>query len=189
MKRLAATLAALGALSISSASWAQDAPAAQPDPVKMDLARQIVAANGGQDQVKLQLKSYFAAMQKGMARYMPAEQGQLSAALFQDLGDEMAGIAPQLFDISVHLYAENLTEKELRDFLAFQTSDSGRSIALKAPVIRQQAVAETIPLVMSLMPQILQKTLDRVCAESHCSAAQRKIVADAMTKAMQRPTS
>jgi len=195
MRGLAITMAAAVALSglgWSGAALAQNAaapvaaPAVQDDPVKLGLARQLVELNGGQAAVNAQMKSMFAIIEKSVGQNMPADQTKLADALYQDIEDEVSKLTPQLIDISVRAYAENYSTQELHDLVAFQMSDSGRSIARKAPLVRDQALRQTVPLMMAAMPGILRNTADRVCAESKCTPAQRQIVADAMAKAMHR---
>ena len=196
MMRLAITMAAAVALSglgWSGAALAQDAAAPAPaiaavqdDPVKLDLARQLVALSGGQEGMNARVKSIFTAAEKSVAQYMPADQTKLVTAMYQDIEDEFSKLTPQFIDISVRAYAETYTTQELRDQLAFQMSDSGRSIASKAPLIRDQMMKEIVPLMLVSMPAILNKTADRVCAKTQCTPAQRQMVADAMAKATHR---
>jgi hypothetical protein len=190
MKRL--VVAALIGLAPPALAVAQTAPAAQAaapaavDPVKLELAGQLIELSGGRKQADLQIRAMFGSIQAGMSQYLPADQSKLVGLLYQDLSDEMVEVSPKLLDLSAHIYAENYSERELRDLIAFRSSETGRSIALKQPAIQAEAVRETVPLVMAMMPQIMQKTLDRACEEAHCTAAQRQIASDAMAKAMQK---
>ena len=132
------------------------------------------------------MKSMTVAVEQSMSTQIPQAEAPLVQALYSDLGEGMDGITPQLVDVAVRVNASVLTEKELRDLLAFEASDSGRSIAQKRPIIAQQTAQQTVPIVMTLMPQLMQKTLDRACAEQHCTASQRQAMADAMAKALHR---
>jgi hypothetical protein len=200
MRRLAVTMATVGVL-VSGLGWsgaalAQDAAApaattvaatAQDDPVNLELARQLVEVNGGQAAVNAQMKAMFATIDKSIGQYVPADQNKLAEAMRNDIEEEVFKLTPRILDISVHAYAETYTTQELRDLLAFQMSESGRAIARKTPIIRQQVLTQTMPLMMAQMPEIMRKTGDRVCAEVKCTPAQRQVVADAMAKALQRP--
>ena len=186
MKRWAMLLALAGALALLAPPvLAQD----QPDAAKVALARQIVELSGGQEQVKAQMKMIFEAVKSSIARALPPEQGRMADLVYTDVEQELEQATPQLLDISVRTYAENYTDKELHDLIAFQMSDSGRSIAQKAPLVRAQALREMMPLMMSLLPQIMARTADRVCEELHCDARQRATIAEALSKAIQRPAS
>jgi hypothetical protein len=182
-------LAVAGSLAGASAggAWAQGAPAAQPDPVRLELAHKLVEASGGQAQAELQMKMMFEAMKSSVAKNMPAEQAQLLGPIYDDLGQQMVKLTPQLLNLSARAYAQNYTEKELRDVLAFQTSESGQSMIHKAPQVRAQVMTEAMPLILTLMPEISRQTAARVCEQTHCTAKQRALVEAALARATGRP--
>jgi hypothetical protein len=157
------------------------------DPVKIDLARRLVAASGGEQQAEAQIRATMAAMQTAMARAMPQADERLMGPLYEDMTQEMVKVMPQVLDLSARAYAETFTEQELRDVLAFQTSESGRSMIRKMPQIRARLIAEAVPLMVNAMPAIMRRTLDRVCAEQHCTTRQREVMASAAAKALNRP--
>lgn len=186
MRHLAMGLAA--ALTVATGAWAQAAPPPSPvDPVKMDLARQIVAAVGGEKQAEIQIRLMFAAMQKAVAQSLPADASALQGPIFDVISQEMVKLTPQILEISTHAYAQAYTEKELRDVLAFETSETGQAMVRKTPAVRAEVLAETMPLMLKLMPAIMGRVSDRVCAEQHCTAKQRQAVAQALRAATTRP--
>jgi len=192
MKKLAIIVAAIGSLAVATAShtsFAQSASAAQPDPVRLALARQLQNVSGGREQANAEIKGIFASFRKGVAQSLPPDQSRLAEQINQDLEDELIKLTPQLLDLGARISAENYTEKELRDLLAFQTSETGRSIARKSIVVRSQVMAETMPLVMNLMPAIAHRTAPACAKRSTVTADQHQIVASALAKALPRPTS
>lgn len=193
MKRSLAILAALAALTGGSlaapAALAQETPAAAPDPERLKLAMKMVELSGGEKQADAQVKAIFAAAQKALGRALPADQAALAAHIYDDLGQEMSGLMPKLLDAGARAYAEIYTERELKDMIAFQMSESGQAMLKKAPLVRAQIINETMPLIMSAMPAVLNKAATRACDESHCTADQRKTVTEAMAKAFAPPTS
>jgi hypothetical protein len=178
MKRTMMALAAALALAGPGAALAQNAP----DPVKLELARKLVEVNGGQAQAEAQMKAVFAAMQKGVAANFPAKISALVGPLYEDLGRQMVALTPRLLDISVRAYAQTFTEKELRDLLAFQMSDSGQSMLRKTPQVRAQVIAQSMPLIVGLMPDMMRKAADRACEVKHCTAAERAEVESAIAR-------
>ena len=192
MRRSLAILAALAALtgaSLAAPALAQEAPAAAPDPERLRLAMKMVELSGGEKQADAQVKAIFAAAQKALGKALPADKAELTAHIYDDLGQEMAGIMPKLLDIGARAYAEVYTEQELKDMIAFQMSESGQAMMKKAPLVRAQIINETMPLIMSAMPGVLNKAAMRACDESHCTADQRKTVTEAMAKAFAPPSS
>jgi hypothetical protein len=129
------------------------------------------------------------AFEKGAANGLQPEESQLVNQIFDAMAQQLDGLVPQIIDISVRIYADVYTEKELRDLLAFDTSDSGRSIQQKAPLIRQQALALTMPEVINAMPQIVRQTANQVCDRNHCSDRQRAAILTALSKGLQTPPS
>ncbi len=174
--RLTATLAAVAALNLSGV--AQASPAAAPDPVRIGLARQLVEASGGRQQAEATLKVLYGGMGKALSQGLPADQSQLATVLMQDMQDEMIKLVPQILEASIQIYAATLTETELRDDLAWMQSASGRSTSAKMPALRQQLLLAEMPMVMTLMPKLVQKSVDHACDQSQCTPEQRRAVAD-----------
>jgi hypothetical protein len=188
-----AMLAAIAALTGASlpvpAVLAQEAPAAAPDSEKLRLATQMVELAGGEKQAEAQVKSMLGAIRKALRNTLPADQADLTAHIYDDLDKEMTALMPKLIDAGARAYAEVYSEQELKDMIAFQMSESGQAMVKKAPLVRSQIISETMPLILSAMPAILDRAAARACDETHCTADQRRIVADAMAKALARPSS
>jgi hypothetical protein len=178
-------LAAVAAAAlVCGVARAEDAPGGAPDPARLALAEQIVTASGGGAQTTALLRSMFGAMQKSMAASASPETRDFIGPMFEDVTQEMVVLTPQLLELSARAYAQAFTEKELRDLLAFQTSDTGRAMVAKLPAVQAQVISQTLPLVMSVMPVILRKSVDRMCQQKHCTSEQRAAIEKVMSKAM-----
>ena len=126
---------------------------------------------------------------KAMSQNMPASNAKLAEQMSRDIQDEVVGLLPSILDATSKAYAQNLSETQLRDTLAFYKSDSGQAVIQKLPLVTQQTMTEEMPLIIAMAPRIAQKTIDRVCEEAKCTPADREILAEAMAKAMSRPRS
>jgi hypothetical protein len=171
-------------MAIASGAWAQGAAAPPgPDPVKMDLARQLVEASGGEAQAEAQMKLVFNSMRANLAKTLTGEKAAMADAVYDEMSRELVTLTPRILDISVKAYADEFTVQELRDLLAFQISESGRSMVRKMPALRAQIMNETLPLIMSSMPEVMRKSADTVCARQHCTAEQRDAIVNAFGRA------
>ena len=189
VKRRIIVLGAVATASIlmhAGAVRAQGDAQTSADPVKMALARQLVEQNGGQQAIKAQIDAMFNIMKANIGATAGSDQAAMTNQIYEDLQSEMDGLLPQLIDIDVKIYARNYTEKEMRDILAFEQSETGQSMRSKALKIRSEAMNETMPLVLGLMPAILRHTADRVCETSHCNAKERELVAAVISKALEQ---
>ena len=180
----AAAIAAVLILCCAGSAAAQAPAAPQADPAKLELARQVLAATGGVDAYRARIIAMFSGMSEMMKGVVPAGSEKLSNALMKDLVEEELKLVPQMIDLSAEVYAENLSEKELRDLLAWTNSESGRAIRDKSPQLTQQMMVRTGPMMRALLPSLMQKTLDRACEEAKCTPEVRKVVAEAMDKAL-----
>lgn len=192
-RTMIAVAAGLAVLSFAGVSRAQTAPAIATapaaDPARLALAKQVFEATGGAKGAEAQMRSLYTSIGALVDRNMPAEQAQIRQRMMTDIQEEMIKIVPALIDVSAQVYASNLSEKELRDVLAFYRSESGQAMIQKQPAMLRQVIAAEMPMIQAMMPRVMQKTLDRVCEETECTPEVRQIMAEAMAKAMQKPTS
>jgi hypothetical protein len=175
MRRLALILASACALAAGCGAgsvWAQSDAA--PDPVKVDLARQLVEATGGEKQADDQMELIFNIIERNVDQAANGLDSRLSAAFLEGLKQETVKLTPQLMALSERLYAQNCTEQELRDMLAFEKSATGQSMLRKTPAIQAQALAQTLPLVMDAMPDIVRRAADHACAQAQCTPQDRQ---------------
>ncbi len=153
---------------------AQSDAAAEPDPVKTDLARQLVEATGGEQQAEQQMELIFNIIGKNVDQAAAGLDSRLAGAFLDGLKQETVKLTPQLMALSERLYAQNCTEQELRDMLAFEKSETGQSMLKKTPVIQAQALQQTLPLVMGAMPEIVRRAADSACEQVTCTAQDRE---------------
>jgi len=159
----------------------------EPDPVKIDLARQLVEATGGEQQAEQQMALIFTIIEKNVDQAASGLDSRLAGAFLEGLKQETVKLTPQLMALSERLYAQNCTEQELRDMLAFEKSDTGRSMLRKTPAIQAQALQQTLPLVMGAMPQIVRRAADRACEQTACTAEDRQRLTGVLSDAPQMP--
>lgn len=185
MRRRIAVFAMLLALGAASAASAQAAAEPQVDPAKLELARQLYAAIGGEEAFKAQMNAMLSGMSQVMKSVMPAGNEKLTNGLMSSLQESEMEMIPQLIDISARVYAENLTEQELRDMLAWSRTPSAQSIRVKMPAVTQQLMIRMGPMMQAMMPKMAHKALDRACDEAQCTPEVRQRVAQAVDKALQ----
>jgi hypothetical protein len=186
MRLISAVIAAALALCCQSA-WAQEASERALDPTKVDLARKLIEASGGEQQAAAQVDAMYGSIFPKMAESMPSEMRGSMLAMQKTMQTEMQALIPQLMGVSVHVYAKEYTEQELRDLLAFRLSPTGQSTLRKASVVTREAMAEMMPLIMAQMPKILHSATDEMCKEQNCTVAQRKAVQAALDQALPTP--
>jgi hypothetical protein len=145
---------------------AQSDALSEPDPVKADLARQLVEATGGEQQAEQQMGLIFNIIENNVDQAASGLDSRLAAAFLDGLKQETVKLTPQLMALSERLYAQNCTEQELRDMLAFERSETGQSMLRKTPAIQAQALQQTLPLVMG--------AADRACEQAACTAEDRQ---------------
>lgn len=172
--------AALAAMLATTAVAQPAAPSAE----KVALARQLVEASGGADQMKTVMQTMFGGMRASVTANMPPEQKRIGEVLLQKMQDRLLAATPQLLDGAVQVYAQNLTEKELRDNLAWIQSDTGQSMKRKLPQITLQTLQVVMPVIAQVTQGMKQDVLDEACKQVNCSAHDREVMAAALQKAM-----
>lgn len=178
--------AALAVSLATGAFAASTSPTETPSPEKVALARQLVDASGGADQMKTLLQTVFSGMSAGMDANMPADQKRLVAVVMQKMQDRFIAATPQLIDGTVQIYAGTLTEKELRDYIAWLQSDTGQSLKRKLPLITAQSIKAMAPVLVQVTQGIKQDVIDEACKQAGCSDKDRTVLTEAMNKVMPR---
>jgi len=113
-----------------------------------------------------------------MTKDWSADAQTMMADFNRDLQDEIAAMIPSMLETTEKAYARHLSEKELRDLLAWQTSETGKSVASKLPSITQEVIEAQLPLMKDMTPRIMRKMFERMCQRKACTPEQR----DAMEK-------
>jgi len=177
----------LFALTAASSAQAQGVAPAQPDAVRLQLAREILSANGGAQAMEGRMRAVFASVLDLTKASLPNADSKASAvteALLKYFSDEEIKAIPQLIDQTATIYANNLSEKELRDMLAWSVSPSGQAIQAKMPAISQQLVAAQGPLMRKVISGAMTTAVDRVCADAKCTDDQRKTITATVQKSL-----
>jgi uncharacterized protein len=122
------------AVALIVAIFAAPAPAQQPSPSAVALAKELIVLKGS--------TQLWDAVVPGVIEQAKAVFLQTNPALSRELNDvagrlrtEFAPRASQLGDQVAQLYAETFTEQELKDALAFYKSPLGRKIVRDEPKI------------------------------------------------------
>ncbi len=187
MKKCIAMFAATVLAATATAAGAQTAATAGPDAVRLDLARQLYAASGGEKQVETAIDTMSDVMSKTFVKTLPGAQADVVRTAMdgamQDTRAEIIRMIPAMMEAGAQVYARNLSEAELRDYLAWLRSDSGRAIIAKVPLIRRQVLEVVMPMMAGIAPQITRKVEDRICGELHCTTEQRQAAIVAVGKA------
>jgi hypothetical protein len=186
MKRLIAAAAALS-ICLAGAAHAQ-APAGAPviDAKRLDLARQVLQANGGEESYREGVSTMMSAMTQMLHKQLPPSQTALMDKVFGYMADEELKLAPDVIGDMAEVYAQNLTEQELTDLLAYAKTPSAQSIRRKMPSILKESIARQAPRIQAMMRPMTEKILDEVCAEQKCTADQRQMVAAVMDQVLKR---
>lgn len=177
----------LSAALIAGPSLAQDTTS--PDPVRLELARRIVDATSAKHNADAMIDQFYGMFDKVLGASGAGRNAELMATFRNDMKVELRAMMPGLLDESVKIYARNLTEKELTDLLAWQTSETGQSINQKLPRITQEILTAEIPYIQAMMPRLMQRTVERACDEVKCTPEVRQEIAGAVAKVMQKSPS
>jgi hypothetical protein len=153
-----------------------------PTPEKLALAKQLVQASGGTDQLKSLLQTLFSSISANIDTNLPAEQKRLRDVLLDKMQARIVAVAPQLLDATVQVYATDLTEKELRDYVAWLQSDTGQSLKRKLPQITGESMQAMAPVLVQVTQGIKQDVVDEACAQAKCSAHDKEVLIALMNK-------
>ncbi len=169
------------AAALATGAMAADAP---PSPEKLALAKQLVQASGGSDQLKAVLQTMFRSMSANIDANLPAEQKRLRDALLDKMQARIFAVAPQLMDATVQVYASDLTEKELSDYVAWLQSDTGQSLKRKLPQITGESLQAMAPVLAQVTQGFKQDVIDEACAQAKCTAHDKEALIAMMNKAV-----
>lgn len=175
------------ALAVAPTAFAQDA--SQTDPTKMQLARQLVTVSGGTKSAELMIRQAYSSTGQIYEGLVSEDKLRVIKSIQEHMQTELLKLVPVLVDQSTEIYARNLTEKELRDAIAWQSSESGRSISAKMPSLIQQSMQAEVPYIRALLPDLLRKATEIACDEAKCSPAQRQEIAEMMSRSLQKQPS
>lgn len=153
-----------------------------PSPERLALAKQLVQASGGADQLKTVLQTMFSSISANIDANLPAEQKRLRDALLDRMQARILAVAPQLMDATAQVYATDLTEQELRDYLTWLQSDTGQSLKRKLPQITGESMKAMAPVLVQVTQGFKQDVVDEACAQAKCSAHDKEVLTALMNK-------
>ena len=168
--------ATLSALVFATSAHAQTVTAS-PAAVRLELAREILTANGGAQALEARMRSMFASMATLTKTTLPnadPKASEIAQAVMKYMADEEIKSIPQLIDQTATAYANNLSERELRDMLAWSLTPSAQAIRAKMPVITQQLMIDQGPLLKRVTAGAMTAAVDRACADSKCTDDERR---------------
>lgn len=163
MIKYASAFAALALLATS----AQAQTAATVDPQRLALAKQIFEAQGGAQNAATAMR----AIEKSMIDSSPSPE--VRQRMTQVMETMTKTFLPKMFDEMATIYAADFTDGQLKDILAFYQSPTGQALKEKSPLVAQQLGG----VMVKLMPQLQLSVLDKVCAETTCTAQQQQQLA------------
>jgi len=115
------------------------APAAQPSPQAVLLAKQIVELKG--------VKTMFDPVVRGVVEKVKDVLLQTNFMLAKDLNESAAAVhkdydarSSELVDATARIYARHFTEAELKDILAFYQSPAGKKLLVEEPKATEESV-------------------------------------------------
>lgn len=89
----------------------------------------------------------------------------------------------------VHCHRNSPRLQELKDYVAWLSSDSGKALVQKMPAVRAEILDRSTPMIAAMMPALQHKVAARVCEELKCTARERQTIAAIMAKALAAPRS
>jgi len=96
---------------------------------------------------------------------LPPDDAKVAEAFGKAAVEEQAALAPKLLEAEVTIYASVYTEPELREIDRFYASPTGQALIDK----QAQVSARFLPIYMAQAPALVDRIIDRFCAESGCS--------------------
>ncbi len=160
LARSARAIALLLTICAGAAGAAATAPAQDPPPGNVALAKELIALKGSTQMwdtvvpgVIEQVKGVFLQTNPMLSRELNEVAAQLRV--------EYAPRSAQLMDQTARLYAQAFTEQELKDALAFYKSPLGRKIVAQEPLIFDDSLRR----VQQWANQLSEEVMSRMRAE------------------------
>lgn len=156
-------------LAVVAAALAFTAPVAhaqKPSPAALLTANEIVATTGSM--------SLFVPLVAGVIEQAKVLYLQQDPGLAKDLNDIAAqmrkDLEPRMSEISGHiasLYADNFSEQELKDLLAFYKSPLGKKLLAKQPVVADGSLKFAQDWANKLSDEVVAKMRDELKKKGH----------------------
>ncbi len=171
-----AILTAAGlALIAATGAAAQPTPApaapylAGPSPNALQLAHDLVVASGVEKTLEAITNAMAAPIAARQAQRLPPERRDDAPAMLAAAQEAMTAFFSGLLDRLADFYADNLTEDEMVQVLAFDNSPAGKDMIAKGP----QVVLTVTGFAGTEGPRLSANIAARFCAETGCTPAER----------------
>lgn len=155
MKTLVCAAVAATFMACAPAAWAQSASAT---PSKRELVLQYMDIMD-MDQMMTVMGR---AVSDGMMT--PDVPPNVAKAIKESTTESLAAVFPRLRDRIADLYAEALTEDELKALIAFYGSPTGKALVAKT----EKLASATTPLMREFAPIMQRDMLTRLCGKIEC---------------------
>ena len=174
------------AIAIVTGAGPVNAQSSSPSQERLTLAREVLQEQGVSTQYAARIRSALSVQMQIMRGLVPADQATLADAMITFMAEEELKAVPTMLEDAATVYAENLSEAELRDMLAWSKSRSGKAFYAKVPTINQNLMLRQVPLMRAIVGGALSKAIERTCAQTACTTEQRQAlatIADRLVKA------
>jgi hypothetical protein len=173
MRRNAISLVVAAVLALTaSASAAQPSSIRPVTPARLALAQRVVEtgklARGMSLVVDAMLGPFIQQIRSGDGA--DALKSYVVDLMKVEVADMEAKMLPKIAEI----YAENFSEKQLNDILAFYASPTGQALLDKQPALAREAQLAVAPLVPPMQRDMIDKLFAHVCQIQACTPAQRQ---------------
>jgi len=172
MRSSAAIATAIAIICVAGRANAQTA--APPDQARLALAREVLQEQGGLTQYEAHIRSALSVQMRIVKDMVPADQTGSADAMFTVMAEEELKAVPAMLEDAATVYADNLSEAELRDMLAWSKSRSGRAFYAKVPMINQELMFRQVPLLKTIVGGAVQRAIEKTCTETSCTPEQRQ---------------
>jgi hypothetical protein len=158
---LAGVFAAL-AIPLACAAQAEPPP---PSPAALEAARHLLKTMRADQAFERMMSRIQEPVLAKLREDLPSDDVKVAEALAKAVVTEQAALEPKLFEADVTIYASVFTEQELREIDRFYTSPAGQALIDK----QAQVSARFLPIYMAESPALVDRIIDRFCAQAGCS--------------------
>jgi hypothetical protein len=99
---------------------------------------------------------------------------------------EVADMEAKMLPKIAEIYAENFSEQQLNDILAFYASPTGQALLDKQPALAREGQLAVAPLVPPMQRDMIDKLFEHVCQVQACTSAQRQQIEATRTQVLKK---
>ena len=155
-------IAGLSALTLAAPAAASAAEAVSP--ARLALARELVEAAGGQENMSAMAQQMSHTMLTGLGQGMPDAPEPVVQAMRTAINATLEDSMPDLVSASVEIYAQTFTDDELKAMTQFYRTPAGRAMVQKMPALGARLGTAMAPLQVRMKLGVLA----RFCAQVAC---------------------